>query len=116
MQTASSRFFRMPNTKPGWRSVWLELTFVVLFIVNVALQLLVFEHNEVFLQTIKPVYMLFVFSMLACGLAGGVAGLIATMRNHERSSLVWLAILIGLFVFLLVLNELTQFVVFLLGR
>jgi len=46
--------------------------------------------------------------MLLCGLAGGVVGLIAMIRQRERSSLVWLAILVGLFVFIIILNEFLQ--------
>jgi hypothetical protein len=36
--------------------------------------------------------------LLVCGLAGGIAELIALIRCHERSALVWLAMLPGLLV------------------
>jgi len=44
-------------------------------------------------------------AMLACGLAAGIAGLIAVIRRGERSWLVWLALLPGLLVLFLVLGE-----------
>ena len=53
-------------------------------------------------------YGLFVICMLICGLAGGIFGLTALIKQSEHSSLVWLAVLFGLFVLLLVLNELVQ--------
>ena len=43
--------------------------------------------------------------LLGFGLAGGVVGLIAVIRQHERSWLVWLTMLPLLFVLLLVIGE-----------
>jgi len=44
-------------------------------------------------------------AMLACGLAAGIVGLIAVMRRHEGSWLVWLTLLPGLMVIAFVLGE-----------
>ncbi|MCX6084006.1 MAG: hypothetical protein NT102_03470 [Caldiserica bacterium] len=44
-------------------------------------------------------------AMLSCGLAAGIVGLIAMIRRHERSWLVRLAILPGLFALFFVLGE-----------
>jgi len=111
MKTISSHFIDKPHTKLGWWSVWLGVAFVVLFLINVAVLSLITDDAS-WRQMILPFYGIF---MLICGLAGGIVGLIATIRKHERSSLVWLAILIGLFVLFLVLNELLQLVAFLIG-
>jgi len=112
MKTISSHFFKIPQTKLGWWSVWLEVVFIVMFIVNVAVLSLV--TDETFWRgSILPFYAI---TMLLCGLAGGVVGLVTVIRQHEHSSLVWLAILTGLFVLLLVLNELWQGVEMLLGK
>jgi hypothetical protein len=43
--------------------------------------------------------------MILCGLAAGIVGLIALIRQHERSWLVWLTILPGAFVLFLLLGE-----------
>jgi len=46
--------------------------------------------------------------MLSCGLAAGIVGLIAVIRQRERTRLVWLAILTGLFVIVIVIGEFLQ--------
>jgi hypothetical protein len=40
--------------------------------------------------------------LLLCGIGGGITGLIALIRRHERSALVWLALLPGLFVLFMI--------------
>jgi hypothetical protein len=40
--------------------------------------------------------------LLVCGLGGGIAALIALIRRHKRSALVWLALLPGLFVLFMI--------------
>jgi len=112
MKTISSHFFEKPHTKLGWWSVWLEVVFVVMFSINIAI-LVLLTDGTIWRGSILPFYAII---MLLCGLAGGVVGLVTVMRQHERSSLVWLAILNGLFVLLLVLNELWQDVQSLLGK
>lgn len=52
--------------------------------------------------TVLPFYGIF---MMLVGLAAGIVGLIAAIRQHERSWLVWLVILLGLFAFVFVLGE-----------
>lgn len=107
----NSSFFRMPVTQPGRWSVWLELMFVVMFIVNVVILSLV-QDETFWRQAILPFYGSF---MLLSGLAGGVFGLTAVIRQKERTAIVWLATLVGLFVLLIVLNELMQLVIYLRG-
>jgi hypothetical protein len=112
MKTASSHFRETPHAQLGWWSVWLEVVFIVMFIINIVVLSLV--TDETFWRgSILPFYAI---TMLLCGLAGGVVGLVTVIRQHERSYLIWLAILTGLFVLLLVLNELWQGVQFLLGK
>jgi hypothetical protein len=53
--------------------------------------------------TVLPFYGIF---MILCGLAAGIVGLIAVLRQGERSWLVWFAILQGLGSFLLIFGEL----------
>jgi hypothetical protein len=54
------------------------------------------QHN------VLPFYGIF---MLLCGLAASVIGLVAIIRRHERSWLVWLALLPGASVLFLLLGE-----------
>ena len=95
------RILGWPGTRLGWWSVALAATFLVLFIINSTV--LMPSIVEVpWRQALLPFYGI---AMLMCGLAAGIVGLIAVIRRHERSLLVWLAILPGLFVLFLVLGE-----------
>ena len=90
-----------PSTRLGWWSVGLAATFVILFIINST----VFMPSAVevpWRQLLLPFYGI---AMLSCGLAAGIVGVIAVIQRHERSWLVWLTILPGLFVLFFVLGE-----------
>jgi hypothetical protein len=94
-------FFARPSTKLGWWSAWLLAAFVVMSVINTT----VFMPSIVVIpwrQTILPFYGI---GMLACGLAAGIVGLIAIIRRHERSWLVWLPLVGGLWVVLFLLGE-----------
>ena len=102
-QPLKRRILRWPSTRLGWWSVGLAVTFVALFIINVAVINSTLE--TLWRQTLLPYYVIF---MLFCGLTAGIVGLIAVIRQQERSWLVWLAILTGLFVIVIVLGEFLQ--------
>jgi len=102
MKTTSSHFVDKPHTKPGWWAVWLTAAFVFMFIINSAV-FMAPTFNPSWGLAILPFYGIF---MLLCGLAAGVVGLIALIRQQERSWLVWLTILPGLLVLFLLLGEL----------
>jgi hypothetical protein len=53
-------------------------------------------------QAVLPFYGI---AMLLCGLAAGIFGLFAVARRHERSCLVWITLLPGLWVICMVLGE-----------
>ena len=72
------RVLSLPKTRLGWWSVGLAATFVVL---------LIFGYN------VLPLYGIV---LLFSGLCNGVVSLIALLGRHERSVLVWLAMLPGL--------------------
>jgi hypothetical protein len=74
---------------------------VVLYVINSAV-FMALTTDAAWRQAILPFYGI---AMLSCGLAAGIVGLIAVIRHHERSWLVWLAILAGLFVVFFVLGE-----------
>lgn len=114
MRTSVGQFFSLPHTKLGRQSVWLGSTFLLLFVLNVMVNIYVIAPFAV-QQPLLAFYILFVISMLVCGLTGGIAGLRAVSKQHEGSSLVWLSILCGLFVLLLVLNELMQGIQYMLA-
>lgn len=78
--------------------------FVVLFIINsvVFMQLAQIGYDAWWQHALLPFYGIF---MLPCGFAAGVSRLIAIVRKHEWSWLVWLTVLPGAFVLFLVLGE-----------
>jgi hypothetical protein len=82
----SNTFFGTPHTKLGWWSVGLAAANIVL----------------VLAWSILPGGALLGF---LCGLAGGIVALIAVVRHHERSWLVFLSILPMLNVFVFILGE-----------
>ena len=87
--------FSRPSTRLGWYSVGLTAAFVVLFVINAAVLLpapKVVPWREAFVGIV----------LLVCGIGGGIAALIALMRRDERSALVWLALLPGLFVLFMI--------------
>jgi hypothetical protein len=101
-QPLRRRILGRPSTRPGWWSVGLGASFVVLWIINST----VFMPSIVLVpwrQAILPFYGIF---MLLCGLAAGIVGLVAVIWRRERSWLVWLTILPGLLVLVFVVGEL----------
>lgn len=99
--TGSRIVLRRPSTSLGWWSVALAVTFVVLYIINSAVFMRL-TGGAPWRHAILPFYGI---AMLSCGLAAGIVGLIAVIRQHERSLLAWLAILPGLMVLFLILGE-----------
>jgi hypothetical protein len=106
MRTSPSHFWGLPVTRLGRQAVWFGLGFLVLFVLNIFINLnLVRPADE---PGFMGFYWALVIFMLGCGLAGGVLGLLAVTKQHEHSSLIWISIVLGLFVLLLVLNEIVQ--------
>jgi len=101
MKAISSHFTEKPHTKLGRWAVGLGILFVVLFLIN-SFVFMPTSSDAPWRQVVLPFYGIF---MLLCGLAAGVVGLIAVIRQHERSWLVWLTLLPGLFVLFFVLGE-----------
>jgi hypothetical protein len=97
--------FSLPGTRLGWYSVGLAAAFVVLFIVNAAVLLPapgVLPWREAFVG----------IALLLCGMGGGVAALVALTRGHDRSWLVWLALLPALFVLFMIVEFLVSVLFF----
>jgi len=98
---SSSSLWQRPGTRLGWCAVGLAMAFVVMNIINSTVFMRLSE-DVLWRQTVLPFFGIF---MMLCGLAAGVVGLIAIIRKHERSWLVWLTILPGAFTLLFVLGE-----------
>ena len=88
MKKSPSSFFESPHTVLGWLSVGLTVLFTALF-VSVTNDFLKFSG----LLTIT------------FGVIAGVLSLITLIWKHERSWLVWLMLLPGMFAILFALGE-----------
>lgn len=91
----------MPGTKTGKWSVGLAVTFLILFIINQAV-FMNLPEDVPWRPTLLPFYGI---GMMACGLASGITALIAVIRDHERSWLVYLPLFFGGFVVFFLLGE-----------
>lgn len=94
MTTNSVRSSWKPGTRPGWWAVWLMVAYAVMYIITMAVIAL--------RLSLPPIYGIV---MLLCGLSASVVALIAVFKHHERSWLVWLALLPGVFVLFLLVGE-----------
>ena len=100
MTTDSVQSKWRPSTRLGWWAVWLMLAFAAMFLINSTVFAPYYDSDTAFRQAFLPFYWTF---MLSCGLAAGVVGIVAMTRQHERSWLVWLALLTGVFALLIML-------------
>jgi hypothetical protein len=98
--TLQQRILKRPSTRQGWWAVAMAALFVILYLINSQVfgpATKVDPMNEVVLPMIGT-------WMIVCGLAAGIAGLVAVLRQGERSWLVWLAMLPALMALFLVLG------------
>jgi hypothetical protein len=90
---SGSSFFQRPGTRLGWWSVGLAIVFVMMFII-ILLAPVFFSELPIW------IYYAYVIFFSLCGFAAGVVGLVAVIRRHDLSWIIWLAILSGAIVFL----------------
>ena len=95
------RIIRWPRTQLGWWSVGLAVAFEILMIINSTIFMRLPE-DVTWRVTVLPFFGIF---MMLCGLAAGIVSLIVVTRQHERSWLVWLTLLVGLNALVFVLGE-----------
>lgn len=101
MKTASSPLSDKPHTRLGWWAIWLAAAFVIMFLIN-SFVFMPTSSDAPWRHVILPFYGI---AMLLCGLASGIIGWIAVIRNHERSWLVLLTLLPGLWVVFMLVGE-----------
>jgi hypothetical protein len=99
--TTRHRFLGRPGTRLGWWAVGLGVAFVVMWIIN-SILFMPASVEIPWRQLVLPFYGIF---MMLCGFAAGIVGLIALIWRHERSWLVWLTLIPGLFVLVFILGE-----------
>lgn len=91
--TPASGFGSLPHTKFGRWAMWLAVAFVVMFAVNIAFTgifgMTTDEDMRNFSESVLPLYGI---ALMLVGLSSGVTALIAMIRDHERSWLLWAAL------------------------
>ncbi len=92
----------MPSTKLGRLAVIFGAVFVVLFLINTLVFMPTSGSDAEWRQTILP---FFGIGMMACGVIAGILGAVAMIRQRERSWLVMLIMLPGLFAIFFILGE-----------
>ncbi|KXK10863.1 MAG: hypothetical protein UZ14_CFX002003070 [Chloroflexi bacterium OLB14] len=99
-----SRFWKFPHTKLGYWSIGLALTFLfLLFFVRESVQ--DFMVSTITNPLRRNLMLHYDFFTMLCGLASGIVGGIAIIKQKERSWLVWLALLPTLFILLIFIAE-----------
>lgn len=88
------KFSRLPATRTGKWAAALAGLFVIMMVINngVFMQM---TGDPWWRQTLLPYYGI---SMMLIGLISGITALVAIVRKQERSWLLWLPLLAGLFV------------------
>ncbi len=92
---------RRPSTWLGRWSVALAVAYLVLYVVDIAV-LMQLADNAPWRSAVVPPYAIV---MLACGLGAGIVGLMAILRQHERSWIAWLGVCFGLTSLLLIIGK-----------
>ncbi|MBI4926920.1 MAG: hypothetical protein HY835_04080 [Anaerolineae bacterium] len=102
-QSVGRHILSWPATRVGWWAFGLFSIFVVMWLINTFVFMPTASVDEApWRQIILPFYGIF---MMLSGLSAGVVGLLGVIRAHERSWLVWLALLPGAFVLFFLLGE-----------
>jgi hypothetical protein len=92
-----------PETRFGHRAVWLMVAFVAMFLINSFVFMAMPSLGDgTWRQSVLPFYGIL---MLLCGLASGVCSLLAIIREHEHSWLVWIPLLPALWVIFMLVGE-----------
>ena len=109
-QQLKRTFFSRPETRPGWWAFGLFAAFLALFFLVNPLIMYVTNFTDL-LPTmeaapwLQAILIFFGFFMILCGFTAAVVGLVALIKNRERSWIVWLAVLPGAFLIFFLLGE-----------
>ena len=98
---SGSALWSFPATRLGRWAVGLMVVFVVMFLINGAV-FMQLSGSSWWQENMLPFYGIL---MVLCGMAAGIVGLVAVIRKHERSWLVWITILPLVFMLFLIPDE-----------
>lgn len=104
----SSRGFRtgLPTTRTGKVSMWLAVAFLVGFAINSVLVGVVGTTEDAAVSDFSRTYLPYWgVALFACGFAAGVVGLVAILKDGERSLVTLLTLVPALFVTMFLIGE-----------
>lgn len=97
---------KLPVTPLGKWSMWIAAAFVVMFAINTVLVGVFGQTTNEAMQAFSQSYLPYWgIALAACGLASGIVGLIAIVRQHERSLLTLLTLIPGAFMVVFLIGE-----------
>lgn len=100
----------MPKTRLGWWSLWLIVTMPVLFLTGSLSTNLLYQSvpaGNTILEDIvtRPALALTMLIGMLCGIFAFITGILAIIRQKERTRLVYFATFIGFLLSLFLLGE-----------
>ena len=99
-----SSFTGLPQTRTGWWSIGLAITFMALF----GLWLLYVQATPMSRPTFfsDPLHAVLILSAATAAIIGAIAGALALVAKRERSFMILLSVLLGAFVLYWTIAEL----------
>lgn len=95
-----------PQTKIGWWAAWLAAAFVVLWLINTFAFMSTWDSTAPWRLALNAVFLpVYGILMMLCGVAAGVCALAAVIWKRERSWMVLLPLVPGLFAIFFILGE-----------
>ncbi|TLM99399.1 MAG: hypothetical protein FDZ75_00130 [Actinobacteria bacterium] len=97
---------RLPSTNLGKWSMWLAVAFVIAFMMNGALVAVFGQSTNAAMNEFSRTYLPYWgVAFMAVGLVSGVVGLVAILKQKERSLVTLLTIVPTLFVLMFLIGE-----------
>jgi hypothetical protein len=97
---------KLPSTTLGKWAMWLAVAFIIGFMINSALVGIIGTSTNAAVNDVSRTYMPYWGMVLfACGFAAGVVGLVAMLRDKERSLITLLTVIPMLFVIMFLIGE-----------
>ena len=95
-----------PETKVGWWAAWLAAAFVVLWLINTFVFMSTWDSTAPWRLALNSVFLpVYGILTMLCGVGAGICALIAVIWKKERSWMVLVPLLPGLFAILFILGE-----------
>jgi uncharacterized membrane protein YoaK (UPF0700 family) len=99
---------KLPSTTLGKWAMWLAVAFVVGFMINSALVGIIGTSTNAAVNDFSSTYLPYWgVALFACGFVAGVVGLVAMIKDKERSLITLLTVVPMLFVIMFLIGEFT---------